>query len=365
MNKLKVCVYAICKNEEKFVDRWVDSMCEADIIIVTDTGSTDNTVEKLRQRGVTVYINVIKPWRFDKARNSCLEQIPGDVDICVSTDLDEVFEAGWRENLEKSWIEGATRANYYYAWSFCPDGTPGVTFHYDRIHSRQGYKWVNPVHECLSFIGDGVEKFVWCPYVRLLHYPDSSKDRSSYLTLLELAVAERPEDPRNYHYLGREYMFAGMWNECIENLKKHLSLPNSCWKEERSASMRFIARAFKAQVNYIEAKSWLYKAIAETPYLREPYVEMAKLMYEDKDWAGIYHMVMEALKIKERSTYINDAWCWDYTIYDLGALACYYLGLTGASLEYAQIALEMSPNDERLKSNYEIIKNLKNQKKRE
>ena len=29
---MKVCVYAICKNEELFVDRWVDSMQEADEI---------------------------------------------------------------------------------------------------------------------------------------------------------------------------------------------------------------------------------------------------------------------------------------------------------------------------------------------
>ena len=42
----KVCVYAICKNEEKFVDRWYNSMKEADQIFVLDTGSTDNTVNK-------------------------------------------------------------------------------------------------------------------------------------------------------------------------------------------------------------------------------------------------------------------------------------------------------------------------------
>ena len=32
MNKYKIVVYAISKNEEKFVDRWVDSMQEADEI---------------------------------------------------------------------------------------------------------------------------------------------------------------------------------------------------------------------------------------------------------------------------------------------------------------------------------------------
>ena len=46
----KICVYAIAKNEEQFVDRWVDSMSEADVIVVLDTGSTDRTVEKLKAR---------------------------------------------------------------------------------------------------------------------------------------------------------------------------------------------------------------------------------------------------------------------------------------------------------------------------
>ncbi len=47
--KYKICVYAICKNEEKFVDRWMDSMSEADTVVVTDTGSADQTVKKLRR----------------------------------------------------------------------------------------------------------------------------------------------------------------------------------------------------------------------------------------------------------------------------------------------------------------------------
>lgn len=46
--KRKVCVYAICKNEAKFVERWYNSMKEADLIIVGDTGSTDDTIEKLK-----------------------------------------------------------------------------------------------------------------------------------------------------------------------------------------------------------------------------------------------------------------------------------------------------------------------------
>ena len=46
----------------------------------------------------------------------------------------------------------------------------------------------------------------------------------------------------------------------------------------------------------------------------------------------------------------------DYTLCYLGTLACYYLGIKSLSLEFAQAALQMNPDDPRLKSNYEIIK---------
>ena len=84
---MKVCVYAICKNESQFVDRWMDSMCEADAVYVLDTGSTDDTVERLRARGAIVETETVSPWRFDVARNRSLEMVPDDADICVCTCL--------------------------------------------------------------------------------------------------------------------------------------------------------------------------------------------------------------------------------------------------------------------------------------
>ena len=97
MNKYKICVYAIAKNEEKFVERWVESMKEADKIYVLDTGSTDNTLKKLSDLGVFVERKEITPWRFDVARNESLKMVDLDTDICVCTDLDEVFVPGWRK----------------------------------------------------------------------------------------------------------------------------------------------------------------------------------------------------------------------------------------------------------------------------
>ena len=219
---MKVCVYAICKNEEKFVDDWVKSMSEADEIYVLDTGSTDNTIKKLKENGVNVKVEIIKPWRFDVARNKSLELVPLDADICVCTDLDERFKSGWRYELEKIWEKDTNRLRYNYNWSFDEYGNPATNFYIEKIHSRKNYKWVHPVHEVLKYTGDKIEKILTNDVITVNHYPDVKKSRGQYLELLELSVKEEPEDDRNMHYLGREYMYYGKWNECIEIGRAHV-----------------------------------------------------------------------------------------------------------------------------------------------
>lgn len=351
MNKYKVCVYAICKNEEKFVERWFNSMKEADEIYVLDTGSTDNSVKKLKKLGVKVYKKKIKPWRFDVARNLSLELVPNDTDIYVCTDLDEVFLPGWRKKLEEKWNNN-TRARYTYNWSLDDKNNPLVTFYIEKIHCK-GYKWINPVHEILSC--DFNESCITIDDIVLNHYPDSSKSRSSYLPLLELSVKEDPNNDRNMHYLGREYMYYHKWNECIDTLIKHLNLKNSTWKDERCASMRFIARSYIELKRYDEARMWLNKAIEEAPYLRDPYVEMAMLNYRLNEWDKVIYYCNEALKIKYHpKTYINEVFSFDYTIYDLLAISNYYLNNYDDAIYYSNEALKLDKDNIRLRNNHEI-----------
>lgn len=358
MNKYKIGVYAICKNEENFVDRWIDSMKEADVIVVCDTGSTDNTIEKLKSRGVVVQSIEVKPWRFDVARNLAMNLLPNDVDICVSTDLDEVLEPGWRDKIEKIWTPKATRLRYSYTWNFNLDGSRGTSFIYEKIHKRYGFKWIKPVHEVLYYFGREPDVYVTDETIQLNHYPDPTKSRNQYLSLLELSVKEFPNDDKDILYLGREYLFHNMYDKSIETLKKYLQMPNATWSDERCASMRFIARSYIKKGNTQESIKWLYRAIAEAPCLREPYVEMAQLAYLQEDWLTVYSMIEKALSIKNKPcSYLTEDFCWDYNIYDLGALSSYYLNLFDKSLEYATIAMELSPKDNRLVNNYMLIKN--------
>lgn len=352
--KLKIVVYAISKNESNFVDRWYESMKEADEIYVLDTGSTDNTVSKLQSHGINVQTEIINPWRFDVARNKSLDLVPLDTDICVCTDLDEVLESGWREKLENSW-NNSNRLRYKYNWAIDENGKPIVTFLYEKIHDRKHYKWIYPVHEVLSCSLDN-EEVVTNEDIVLNHYPDKTKSRSSYLPLLELSVKENPMNDRNMHYLGREYMYYQEWEKSINTLLKHLSLESSTWREERSASMRFIARCYNNLNRQDEAKMWLKKAIEESPNQREGYVELANLEYQNNNYLEVIINCLKAKTIhKNEMIYINEPFCWDSTIDDLLSVSYYYLGMKDEALFYVNHALEYDQTNERLIQNKKIF----------
>lgn len=352
-----VAVYAISKDEEAFVDRWMDSMGEADLVAVTDTGSTDRTVENLRARGAQVFAETVLPWRFDEARNRSLAHLPEDVDICVCTDLDEVFRPGWREKLEQAWRPGTGCGRYLYNWSLKPDGSPDVQFVYSKIHARHGYRWRYPVHEYIECEHPESEQTVFLDGVALDHRPDPAKSRKSYLPLLEAAVWEEPQSDRMRYYLGREYFYAGRWNDCIGTLTTYLELPSATWAEERAAAMRWIACAWWKSGAWDEARRWYARAIAEAPAMRDGYVEYAQMAYALEDWPQVFWLMEEALQIRSRSqTYVNMGYAWDQTPDDLCAIACYRLGMLERAEAHALRALAYAPGDARLQNNMRLIR---------
>jgi len=367
VSQYKICVYAISKNEEQFVDRWMDAVSEADAVIVTDTGSTDRTVEMLRERGAIVYEETISPWRFDTARNVALSHVPEDADICVSNDLDEVFEPGWRKKLEDQWKPEYTRARYLFTFACNSDGTPQKQYPMEKIHIRNNYRWVHPVHEVMEYSGAGPEQTAWINGLVLNHYPDLSKPRSQYLPLLELSVQENPLDDRSVFWLGREYVYHGNFDKGIETLERHLSIPTARWNEERSASMRFIAQCYEEKGNMKEARSWLFRALAECPDAREPYLALVKSAYKEKNWPLSYAMAEKGLTImKSSGSYLVESESWGFALYDYGSIGAYNMGMYEKAKDYAQKALGMDSSNKRLQNNLLMIEDrIKKQEKAE
>lgn len=355
MNRVRTCVYAISLNEIKHVDKFMAASAEADLVLVADTGSTDGTVERLRELGATVYSITQRPWRFDIPRNTALSLIPGDIDICLSIDIDEYLQPGWSEAIDRGWQESQgqlKRISYDYIWNWHTDGTPDVRFFADKIHHRRGYRWRHPCHETLYWEGSGPEVRATLPDVRLHHHADVTKSRGQYLPLLKMSVTEDPNNDRMSHYYGRELMFYSRYQEAIEELQRHLGMPTATWLEERCSSMRFIARCYSRLGNHTEARNWALRATIEWPHSREPWLELARVTYAANDWKTCYWAVSKCLDITERGmTYISDGACWGAEPYDLGGIAAWYAGLPEQSRAWCLEAYRLQPSDPRLLKN--------------
>lgn len=351
--KYKTCVYAICKNEEKFIKRWYDSIKESDYVCILDTGSTDNSINIIKELNIKYKKKIIKPFRFDTARNESMKLIPKDTDICICLDLDEVMEKGWKEKLDKIWDTNLNRLNYIYNWKL-KNNIPKVTFYANKIHSLKKYKWIHPVHEILKY--DKNENIKTTNEIVINHYPDENKSRKQYLKLLELAVKENPTNDRNMHYLGREYMYNKKWNKSIDTLIKHLNLKTATWNEERCASMRFISRCYTALKRYDEAKMWLDKAINECKDSRDPLVERMILEYSLNNYYEAIYYGKSALKITNKKlSYINEIFSWDETIYDVLSICYYKLNQKKEGLNYLKQAININPSNKRLKNNLKFF----------
>ena len=346
---MRIAVYTIALNEEQFVEPWFESAKEADYLLIADTGSTDKTIEKARALGINVISIGVKPWRFDVARNASLAAIPLDIDYCIALDMDEVLLPGWRQELESVPTQ-TTRPRYKYTWNWNEDGTPGLEYGGDKIHSRQGYRWKHPVHEVL--VNYSIAEVQHWTELQIHHHPDNTKSRSQYLPLLGIAVEEDKYDDRNSHYYARELYFNGLYEQAAAEFRRHLALPTALWKPERAWSWRYLSKC--EPQNAVEH---LGQAAIEAPEFREPWVDLANHFYSIEDWSHCLEAAEKALSITEKPlVYLNEAEAWGWLPYDLAALASYYLGDKENALTYGQKAVELNSVDARLQSNLEYYK---------
>jgi tetratricopeptide (TPR) repeat protein len=348
---LKIAVYAICLNEEPFVARFMDCAREADMVIVADTGSTDGTVAALEARGAMVHPIEVRPWRFDHARQAALGLVPEDVDICISLDLDQVLAPGWRGKLERAWKPPINQVYYTLAWGKNHDGSPREMLD-NRIHSRHGFVWRYPVHECV--FGDGITPHLLVMrHFRIEHLPDLAKSRGQYLGLLELAVREQPDLPRHAHYLGREYQVLGRYADAISQFERLFALEPGPGGVERNASLRLAAQCKDALGEPDEALALFRQAAEEVPGARGPLIDLAWALYQREHWAECYEVAARAAALPEIVSEYGAATDTGVLPEDMACVCGWRLGHFETALAYGRRAMQLAPQIDRIRRNVE------------
>ena len=176
------------------------------------------------------------------------------------------------------------------------------------------------------------------------------------MEMLEVAVKEDATDPHHYFYYARELTFYRRWDEAKKALTTYLGMNAASNQNERCYAMRLMGKSYAETGDLTQAEKWYYMAAGEAPNTREPWCELAMLMYRQHRWEECFAASMRALKIKDKQlVYTCDPAVWGHWPHDLASISAWWLGLKEIAHEQAKLALEHSPDDQRLKNNLKLI----------
>ena len=372
---MKICVYAICKNESNMVSRWLDSIArEADYVTILDTGSTDDTYDTLCNLSDNSYYSDEWPYkakliveqydykkelgyfRFDKARNDSMKLIPNDVDICVVSDLDEVYEPGWSEILKQKFAQGYNQVQGYII-NYNKAGKETFRYRSNKTHNNSPFWiWTRAIHEGIDYYGNEQVKTCFDPNLVVHHKQDQSKDRSLYRELLEYSCKEFPKDPYYGIYLGIELMNRGCRAEAVTAFKRCLdecdftdNMATKCQTYlDLSSATDDLDEALTAALS---AKQIAYNNGIKS---RRIYVKLADVYEKLGDNKNAIICLENALN--EVPTYSSD-WTDDKLYFggyieDRLSLFYYYKSQNYAkALEFASKAIQLDPDNNRILNN--------------
>lgn len=355
----KICVYTVCKDESKFVDKWCDSMLEADVVTAVVHDTKDDTAEKLIARGVKVAFTHYQKWRFDTSKNDALKfakEAAPDCNIFAFVSLDEVFDVGWAQVLRDNWKEDDEICLYKFVQSHDDNGQDALTTGFNWIHScEDAWYWKYPVDEVLIRDDKPVSELRYCNLfdkLALHHWPDYSKPRP-YVDLHKLRYQEFPDDTsilclvRDYHWM-QDYdeMDKLLGDRTVESL----SLNN----EEKAFITMCLGDGARFRGLNDKAIEFYRKAIEFDEFYRDTYIQFATLLCDMKFYAEAEAILKKALKVTWRSySYIEDPNCWMAAPYTWLVVALYNQEKYTEAFVYAAIAYEKDKFDELAKTNYQ------------
>jgi glycosyltransferase involved in cell wall biosynthesis len=235
---MKFSIYSIVKNEEAEIEAMLETIKGADEIIVCDTGSTDRTIEILKQHPeVKLYTDYTWNDDFAEAKNYAASKCTGD--WLMSLDADCRLEPGFFQKV-KQMIENTKYDALYVELESIQ--FPGSTHKRAKIYKNNGkIHYEGMAHEDLNVFGYDHESG-FMPKIYYGYSINHKKDPGRYLRILTKQVDKNPTSPRYQFYLAREYMYKKDYGTAINLFREYLKI--SKYEKERVEALLHMAECY-------------------------------------------------------------------------------------------------------------------------
>lgn len=340
MNKPKICLNMIVKNEEKVLPRLLASV--KDIVsyyVIVDTGSTDGTIALIKETmhgyGIqgTVYE---RPWvNFGKNRQEALELAVENADLSewmLFLDADEELVVPNPTAFLEKMVPGKS-----YDIEKHNGSTRYAVPHLLNVRSEK-HRWEGAVHEYLVQIMSGsdiagmreIRKDAW-----ILCRPGEGA-RSVGITqvekflrdakLLEEELVLDPTNARTVFYLAQSYRDAGKVALAFEKYRERARMPG--WDEETfMAELECGRLAIRRTQDPDAVVPLLLRAYQVRPTRAEPLYELAKFYRDRKEFAlgALYARAGVGITKPNDRLFVDES-VYQWRMLDELAVSAYWIG---------------------------------------
>lgn len=310
--KIKISACTIVKNEAKNIERWLEGVRSfADEILITDTGSTDDTIALAKAGGANV--NSFS-WcdDFAAAKNFAIEQAHGD--WIVMLDADEYFDKISQKKM-RSIISKFHRQKQVAGLI-----TPFLNIDMNRdnkilskawqmrvFRREPGLRFVGMVHETLLNINTQGDKreFVVTEDLQFIHTGYSSDNIAEKsqrnLQILQAEIKKQGGiTSRQFAYLQDCYMGIKDYQNAIRygRLALEHQAESGLVGNERKAICQLLDAIWQA--NRKEYAHELEDALAQFPNFAELWVLRGRLLLGQKNIVAAEQAFREALRLRDK-----------------------------------------------------------------
>jgi glycosyltransferase involved in cell wall biosynthesis len=301
MSDVKVILLLMIKNESRIIQRAIASALPfADAICVSDTGSTDNTLEILDSYFPTLSVpakyykhiwtnfGINRTLSFQDAREFCAS-LGWNPATTFALAMDADMELKVDPRFEKRALDKR---------GYCLlQKTSSLQYINTRIlRLDQPWRCVGATHEYWDGPNDGTpdSSLIWIDDKADGGCKADKYERDERLLLAELA--EQPADARTTFYLAQTYMCLGQHEKAIDFYKKRIGLGG--WWEEVWYSHYTIAKAYLQLKKPEKAELWVQRAQKVSNYRAEALYLLVHYYRNQPDaqWKAM-HYYKEAKKI--------------------------------------------------------------------
>jgi len=232
---MEITLYAICKNEEKNVEKFIETSKKFSHTVVVDTGSTDNTVQLLRDAGIEVYEHPQSREEFDfsKARNRALSYVK--TDWTFSLDFNEDIDQFFPEGLGV--IAGEFTAFNHEKYDKVEDQEPTVgQASHIRFHRTKNYTWINSVHETPIFIPteEHLNESTVDTTIKITKKIHNTVDKELfYLSICEREFKKDLKNPYYLWFIFKHYYQVKNLNKALEMGQEYLNISKAYFDLQR------------------------------------------------------------------------------------------------------------------------------------